>query len=152
MFETLTLYHSWLRWLILAFLLYSIYLAWRGIKTQSPFSKTDNFFRHWTATLFHIQLIIGIILYIKSPTVSYFWGNFSQGIQHIEIAFFGLIHLLLMITVVVMITIGSVLAKRRQTDPEKFKTMLRWFGIALIILLIAIPWPFSPFAHRPLFR
>src|SRR3989338_8559910 len=123
MFQTLTLYHSWLRWLILAFLLYAIYRSWRGIKTKSPFSKTDNFFRHWTATLFHIQ-----------------------------IAFFGLIHMLLMICVIVMITIGSALAKRRQTDLEKFKTMLWWFGIALIILLIAIPWPFSPFAHRPFFR
>ncbi|MES2554784.1 MAG: hypothetical protein V4604_01470 [Bacteroidota bacterium] len=152
MYQTLTLYHSWLRWLILAFLLYSIYLAWRGIKTKKNFSKTDNFFRHWTATLFHIQLIIGIILYVKSPMVSYFWRNFTEAIQHIEIAFFGLIHLLLMISVIVMVTIGSALAKRRQTDLEKFKTMLWWFGIALIVLLIAIPWPFSPFAHRPFFR
>src|SRR3989338_7050983 len=86
MFQTLTLYHSWLRWLILAFLLYAIYRSWRGIKTKSPFSKTDNFFRHWTATLFHIQLIIGIILYVKSPMISYFWDNFSEAIQHIEIA------------------------------------------------------------------
>ena len=152
MFETLTLYHSWLRWLILAFLLCAIYRAWRGIAAKSLFTKTDNFFRHWTATLFHIQLIIGIMLYVKSPVVGYFWENFSEAVQHIEILFFGLIHLLLMISVVVMITIGSALAKRRETDREKFNTMLRWFGIALIILLIAIPWPFSPFAHRPFFR
>jgi cbb3-type cytochrome oxidase subunit 3 len=30
--------------------------------------------------------------------------------------------------------------------------MLVWFTIALIIIFIAIPWPFSPFANRPYFR
>ena len=152
MYQTLTIYHSYFRWLVLLFLLYAIYRSWRGIATKSPFSRTDNFVRHWTATLFHIQLIIGIILYIKSTIVGYFWSNFSEAIQHIEIAFFGLIHFLLMISAIVMITIGSAMAKRRQTDSTKFKTMLWWFGIALIVILIAIPWPFSPFAQRPFLR
>jgi len=37
-------------------------------------------------------------------------------------------------------------------DKEKFKIMLLWYGIALIIILIAIPWPFSPLANRPYLR
>jgi len=152
MYQNLTIYHSYVRWLVLAFLLVSIYRSWRGMATKSSFSKTDNFFRHWTATLFHIQLIIGIILYIKSPIVGYFWSNFSEAIQHLEIAFFGIIHFLLMISAIVIVTIGSALAKRRTSDSAKFKTMFWWFVIALIVLLIAIPWPFSPFAQRPFLR
>jgi len=30
--------------------------------------------------------------------------------------------------------------------------MLLFFVVALIIILIATPWPFSPFAGRPYFR
>jgi hypothetical protein len=57
-----------------------------------------------------------------------------------------------MITSVVLVTIGSALAKRRPTDKEKYKTMLIWFSITISIIFIAIPWPFSPFANRPYFR
>jgi hypothetical protein len=57
-----------------------------------------------------------------------------------------------MIMAIIIITIGSALAKRKSSDKEKFKTMGLWFSIALIIIFIAIPWPFSPFANRPYFR
>jgi hypothetical protein len=69
-----------------------------------------------------------------------------------EAVFFGLIHITLMVLSVVLVTIGSALAKRKQTDREKFKTMLTWFSIVLLIIFIAIPWPFSPFANRNYFR
>lgn len=69
-----------------------------------------------------------------------------------EFTFFGMIHSLLMLVAIIVITFGSALAKRKTTDREKFKTMLYWFSIALIIILIAIPWPFSPLANRPYFR
>jgi drug/metabolite transporter (DMT)-like permease len=57
-----------------------------------------------------------------------------------------------MLTAIVLLTIGSALTKRKKDDRDKFKTMLTWFGIALIIILIAVPWPFSPFAQRPYLR
>jgi len=57
-----------------------------------------------------------------------------------------------MLTAIVIITIGSALAKRKKTDKEKFKTMLVWFSAALLIIFIAIPWPFSPLANRPYIR
>jgi hypothetical protein len=69
-----------------------------------------------------------------------------------DTAFFGILHLLFMLTAIVLITIGSAKAKRMPTDEEKFKTMLTWYSIGLIIILIAIPWPFSPLASRPYFR
>jgi hypothetical protein len=57
-----------------------------------------------------------------------------------------------MILSVVLVTIGSALAKRKQTDREKFKTILIWFSIVLSVIFIAIPWPFSPFANRAYLR
>ena len=152
MFQTLTFYHSIMRWLVLASLLYAIYRAYKGYTLNTLFSKTDNAVRHWTATIAHIQLVIGITLYSQSPIIKYFWHNFKDAIHNIDVAFFGLIHIILMLTAIILITIGSSLAKRKTTDKEKFKTMLIWFLISLIIIFIAIPWPFSPLSNRPYFR
>lgn len=152
MYYTLTFYHSIMRWLVLASLIYSIYRAYQGYNSGSIFSKTDNACRHWTATIAHIQLLIGIILYTQSPLIKYFWGHFREAIQNLDVLFFGLIHITLMVAAITVITIGSALAKRRLTSPEKYKTMLVWFSLALVIIFIAIPWPFSPLANRPYLR
>ena len=152
MFETLTFYHNFVRWLVLASLVYAIYRACKGYYSGTIFTKTDNAIRHWTATVAHIQLVIGMVLYFKSPSVKYFWANFRIAVKNFDVTFFALIHISLMLIAIVWITIGSALAKRRQPDKEKFRTMLVWFSIALAMIFIAIPWPFSPLANRPYFR
>jgi drug/metabolite transporter (DMT)-like permease len=152
MYQSLLFSHSILRWFVLASLFYSLYKAYKGYSSKLPFTETDNAVRHWTATIAHIQLIFGILIYVQSPIVKYFWKNFKAGIENVEIAFFGILHILLMLSAIVLITIGSALAKRKRNDSDKFKTMLFWFSLALIIIFIAIPWPFSPFANRPYFR
>lgn len=144
--------HSLLRWLVLISLLFSIYRAYKGFISNAVFSKLDNSVRHWTATIAHIQLVFGIILYSQSPVTKYFWTNFSDAIAQQEASFFGLIHIVLMSTAIVLLTIGSALVKRKTVDKEKFKTMLIWYFIAFFIILIAIPWPFSPLANRPYIR
>jgi hypothetical protein len=45
-----------------------------------------------------------------------------------------------------------VSSKRKPGDREKFKTMAIWFSIALFIIFLSIPWPFSPFTSRPYLR
>lgn len=152
MHQTLIFYHSIVRWLVLISLVYSIYRAYRGYFQNLKFSKHDNLVRHWTATIAHIQLIIGIMLYTQSPVVKYFWENFTEAITIMDSTFFSLIHSILMLTAIVLLTIGSALAKRKSIDKEKFKTTLIWFSVALFIIFIAIPWPFSPLANRPYIR
>ncbi|RFS21044.1 hypothetical protein DVR12_17020 [Chitinophaga silvatica] len=152
MYQLLTFYHNFMRWVVLASLLLAIYRAYKGYFSKSEFSKFDNTVRHWTATIAHIQLLIGMILYFQSPLIKYLFTNFKTAAQDFNMLFFGLIHSSLMLTSIVLITIGSASAKRKTTDNEKFKTMMIWFTVALLIICIAIPWPFSPFANRPYFR
>ena len=152
MYQTLTFLHSTFRWLVLLSLVYSIFLSFKGYFQQKEFSKTDNSVRHWTATIAHIQLVLGITLYSQSPIIKYFWKNFSEVKESFDLLFFGLIHIFLMLFSIVLITIGSAVSKRKTTDKEKFKTMLIYFSIVLVLIFIAIPWPFSPFANRPYFR
>jgi hypothetical protein len=152
MYSVLLVLHSGLRWFVLAFLLYAIYRAYIGLANAKPFSKTDNLVRHVTATIAHVQLVIGVLIYVKSPLTHYLWGGFADALTNGDAVFFGLVHALLMLAAIVLITIGSAAAKRKTTDRAKYKTMLVWFCIALIVILVSIPWPFSPLAGRPYLR
>lgn len=150
MYPTLLVLHSLFRWLVLISLLYALFRAYRGVATNGMFTKTDNAVRHWTATIAHVQLIIGFTLYLQSPLIKTLWGHVRQASG--QLLFFGVAHILLMLTAIVLITIGSALAKRRPTDREKFRTMLVWFTVSLALIFLVIPWPFSPFANRPYLR
>ncbi|WKN42861.1 hypothetical protein [Tunicatimonas pelagia] len=152
MYLTLLTIHSLFRWLVLATLLLAIYRAGRGYFGKTLFTSIDNKIRHWTATTAHIQLIIGVLLYIKSPIISYYWASSDNSIDSVEPSFFGLYHLGFMLLSIVILTIGSAKAKREKSDEAKFKTILVWFSVALLIIFLAIPWPFLPWANRPYIR
>ncbi|MDO6819198.1 hypothetical protein [Zobellia sp. 1_MG-2023] len=152
MYQSLLYYHSIIRWFVLASLIISIFKACRGYFQNLKFSKLDNLIRHWTATIAHLQLVIGLILYSQSPIIKYFWKNLDEAVNNLEALFYSLLHMILMLSAIIFITIGSAMAKRKPTDKEKFRTILIWFLIALCIICIAIPWPFSPLANRPYIR
>jgi len=151
MHQILLSLHSINRWLVLLSLLYGIYIAGRGRWQQHTFTAHDNFVRHVTATIAQVQLLLGLSLYMISPIVKF--AVAEEGNQLVsEHLFFRYIHISLMAIAVIMITIGSAKAKRMPTDIQKFSTMLIWFVVALLIILVAIPWPFSPLANRPFIR
>jgi len=152
MYSTLLSLHSLMRWLVLASLIIALVVAYSGWFSKRKFSKFDNAVRHWTATIAHIQLVIGLWLYFVSPIINYFLRSYKDAVHQREIRFFGMEHSLMMITAIVIITIGSAKAKCKQTDTEKFKTTAIWFSLALLIILTMIPWTFSPLASRPYFR
>ncbi|MBN9299183.1 MAG: hypothetical protein J0I41_19435 [Filimonas sp.] len=152
MYAIILTIHSLVRWLVLVSIIYAIYRACKGWKTNRTFSRADNLIRHTTATIAHIQLLLGICLYCISPLVQYFLHSYKEAKHNRGIRFFGMEHSTMMLLAVVVITIGSAYAKRRATDKLKFKTMAIWYSIALLIILLMIPWPFSPLASRPYMR
>ncbi len=152
MYSTLLPLHSLVRWLVLISLITAIFIAFRGWILKKEFSRFDNSVRHWTATITHIQLMIGVWLYVISPITGYFLHNFKNAVHEREIRFFGMEHSLMMLTGIVVITLGSAKAKRLPADTEKFRTMALWFSAGLLIILSSIPWAFSPFTARPHIR
>jgi hypothetical protein len=152
MYKTLTVYHSLLRWLVLLSLILSLITACTSLWKQRHFGKSDNAIRHWTATIAHIQLIAGILLYAQSPVTRFFREHNAEARQQFDITFFSVIHAILMLIAIILITIGSSLSKRQTSDRDKFRTMALWYALALLIIFIAIPWPFSPLATRPYIR
>lgn len=144
--------HSLLRWFVLISLIYSIYHACKGWFTNSTYTPRFDKIRNLTVIFVHVQLLVGLLLYFISPVTKQLLNNFGEAVQQTSIRFYGIEHSFIMIIAVVLITIGSAKAKRGTEDLKKFKSIALWFTIGLILILVTIPWPFSPFDARPLFR
>ncbi len=151
MYSLILTLHNYGRWLVLISLIGAMTIAFSGLRRQRRFTAGIDTWRHWTATIAHIQLLLGMFLYFQSPMVS---NALPDDPHHLvnEHTYFRYIHITLMFIAVIVITVGSAKAKRSQDDRAKFRAMLVWFAAGLLILLIAIPWPFSPLAGRPLLR
>jgi hypothetical protein len=66
--------------------------------------------------------------------------------------FFTMEHLSLMLIAWLLVHLGRVSVKRATTDIAKHKKMLLFFGVALVLILISIPWPFRQLIGKPLFH
>lgn len=152
MYSYLLISHSWLRWIVLIALLYAIGKAYSGVRTDRPFSKSDSRLLFATTRLTTIQFLLGIGLYFTSPLTQYFLNNFSEAVHEREPRFFGLEHVTIMVIAVAILEMGAAKVKRQHDDRLKFQTMLRWLVIGLLLILSSVPWSFSPFTARPLFR
>lgn len=152
MYTTLIPFHSIVRWLLVASLAYSLIKSTIGLLAKSPYSKFDNVVRATTSAISHFQLIIGFILYFKSPIVLHLRTTGSEALRFTDIAFFGVYHISFMLLAILLITIGAAKAKRAKTDYDKHRQIFWWFGVATLLIFLAIPWPFSPYVSRPYFR
>jgi hypothetical protein len=152
MYPYLLALHSVFRWMVLLSLLFAIYRSYRGWMSAAVYSDFDNGVRHWSATIAHVQLILGIILYFISPLVDYFLHHFKEAVHEREIRFFGMEHSLMMILSIIVITIASMISKRQSTDAKKFRALAIGYTLALLIIVTSVPWPFSPLVSRPWFR
>jgi hypothetical protein len=72
MYPILLTLHSLFRWVVLVSVLYAIFHSYKGWFTGKLFSKFDDSLRHITATITHIQFMIGVGLYFVSPVIDYF--------------------------------------------------------------------------------
>lgn len=133
--------HSALRWLMLAIMVYAVLTSIIGWKNNKPYTKGHRNLVFYTVIIAHVQLIIGFVLY--------FWGPYAKSLTNMAetmgdsvMRFFAVEHMLGMLIAIVLITIGSVRSKKVENDQSRYKLVALFFGIALLLILLSIPWPF----------
>lgn len=151
-YSYLLMVHSWWRWAVLLILITAILKAFAGYKRGLSFEKQDVLLLIFTNRIVGIQFLLGLGLYLTSPLTRHFISNFSEAIHQRDLRFFGLEHATMMLIAVAVIEAGAARVKKQHADKQKFKTMLYWLTVGLLIILTSIPWSFSPFTARPLFR
>lgn len=134
--------HSVLRWVILILLLVAIFKSYSDKnKAFTPGHKKTGLFLMIFAD---IMFLIGIYQWITGP-----WGlksiqNNGMGIvmKNASLRFFAVEHLIGMIIAIILIHVGYSYSKKNVADTIKHKRTLLYYGLALLIILISIPWPF----------
>lgn len=152
MFSVFLILHSCIRWLVLLSLLILLIRSYWAWIHHKAFNRKDNILRLITVSIAHLQLSIGLVLYILSPIVRYFYQHFTEAVHITQIRFFGMEHSTMMLLAMTCISIGSIKAKRARLSQDKFKCLAIWYSIALIMIFTSIPWAFSPFTARPYLR
>jgi hypothetical protein len=124
--------HSGLRYVVLGLLIAAIFTAYSNWQKRS---QGDSKLYLFTLIATHTQLLIGLVLYFMSPKV-----NFDL-ISEKVFRFYSIEHVFMMLIAIVLITVGRVRSKKL-AGADKHRTVLYFYGLALVIILVAIPWPF----------
>ncbi len=144
--------HNIMRWIILIVLLWSIVVAFTGWQQKRVFSPNDK--RAWLFTLIfsHINLLIGLYLLFfgRYGIVTTKLPEGTSVMKNSFFRFFWVEHPTLMIISVILVTIAHGKAKKAIPDASKFKGAFWLFFIALVLILLSIPWPWREIG-RPLF-
>ena len=123
--------HSGIRWIILFLLLVTVVRAFLN-RNNSEFGMQAKL-GLFTMISMHIQLTIGLAL-LMSGRVAEMTESLSR--------FFLMEHTTMMSIAIVLSTLGHSLSKRAKTVQAKYKKQLVFFGLSLLFVLAAIPWPF----------
>jgi hypothetical protein len=134
--------HSFLRWALLLLMLVSIVKAAMSTSGKNPYTSSDRKRTLFTMIAAHLQLVIGIILYLQSSVVQAGLSNMGAAMKTASLRYWTVEHISMMIIAIVFITIGNIRSKKMDTDAGKYKQVLIWFGLALLVIIAAMPWPF----------
>lgn len=127
--------HSYWAYLVLAILIYAVINAIIGLIQKKEFTHKDFRLGLFALILTHIQLLIGLGVYIIGN-----WYNFISDMKNSATRLLALEHPLMMIIAIVLITIGWSKHKKQVKSESKFKTFSIFYGLALLVILSRIPW------------
>lgn len=131
--------HYFLMIILLVFLLFTIGKFTFKKMGKEPFGVMEDKTTLIVLILSHIQLLLGLTLLFVGP-MSQNFADMGAAMKNAHIRMMLIEHPLTMIIGVIMITIGRIRWKSRKTDSDKFKTVIIFFSIALVLFLARIPW------------
>lgn len=149
--QVLLVLHNLIRWLILIFAFWTIIRAVSGLISKRVYTPADSSSNFFFMLGMDIQLLIGMILYFTNGWFESL-KNFGDSMKDPMVRFFTMEHSVMMIIAWILVHAGRISVKKTSDPNAKFKKTLLFFGIALLIILIAIPWPFREAVARPWFR
>jgi hypothetical protein len=152
MYTALLTVHSYLRWLVLLGALIAIARALTGVTQRRPWTPADDTAARLFGISLDLQMLIGLILYFfLSPFTMSAWSDIGAVMRDATVRFTVIEHQFGMLIAVVFANIGRARIRKSQDMARRHRVALIFFGLALVIILISIPWPGRP-GGRELFR
>lgn len=142
MYDILLRAHSGLRWIVLILLVATVVMSIHALFTNKEFSSGDKKVALFTLIFTHIQLVLGLILYFISPWVKAAMADMGAAMKDPQLRFWVVEHFTLMLIAIILITIGYSSSKRAKSNLKKYRRLGIFYAIGLVLILVAIPWPF----------
>jgi uncharacterized membrane protein YphA (DoxX/SURF4 family) len=144
--------HSILRWAVLLFGVWAVFAASGAVISKREYKSSDNKISLFFMISCDIQLLLGLILYFTGMWFEKVKSGMGAVMKDSTERFFAVEHALMMVVAWLLVHVGRSMVKRGSTDTQKHKRTLIYFGIALLLILAMIPWPFrQPGIARQLF-
>jgi hypothetical protein len=138
--------HNLFRWLVLIAAAWSLFRAWSGWLGKRAWANADRLAGLFFSIAIDVQLALGLVLLFVSPLAKSFFMDSAAAMKVSDIRFFAVEHVPLMVVSAVIIHVANAIASRAQGDIEKFRLAAIGQALAVLLILVAIPW------WRPLLR
>lgn len=134
--------HSVGRWIVLLLLLIAIFNSL--VAGNRPFIRTD-------ARTGTILVIFADLMFLVGLALWYFGARGYKLIESMGMSavmkdstarFFAIEHITLMLLAIILLHIGKVQGRKAISDKSKHRRTLLFYLLALLLILISIPWPF----------
>ena len=143
--------HSWLRWAVLLTGLVAWLRAIGGKTARRPWTPQDELWGLLLTVSVDLQFVVGLVLYSLSPITRLGLRNFAAAMQINVARFFTIEHVIGMIAGIALVHIARVKIRKAADSERKHRLAMVLYGIAIVLMIISIPWPGMP-VSRPLFR
>lgn len=128
--------HSTLAYAVLAILVIAVINAFLGLSAKRNFTKNDRSLSLVALILSHLQLVVGLVLWVVSPLGKDAMSQMSNAAMRLT----AVEHPLINIIAIVLITIGWSKHKKEESSNGKFKKIGIFYALGLLLILSRIPW------------
>jgi hypothetical protein len=149
--QAILVLHSLVRWFIMLFGLWAVINAITGVFGKRAYTISDNHTSLFFMISCDIQLIIGLLLYFFGPWFDKL-KDLGNNMKDPYNRFFTMEHLVMMLTAWILVHVGRTAVKNAEGDAAKHKRSLIFFGLVMLLIIAAVPWPFREIIGRPWFR
>jgi hypothetical protein len=144
--------HSLLRWIVLAAGLVALGRAVEGARGRKEWAAGDEKAGRWFVGALDVQMLLGLALYLRlSPITASAFQDFGAAMGNSVLRFWAVEHIAGMVIALVLAHVGRGRIRRAADAARRHRTAAIFFGLALVAILVTIPWP-GMRAARPLFR
>jgi hypothetical protein len=134
--------HSVLRWIILLLLLVAIFNSL--VAGNRPFIRSDARTGSILTGFADLTLLVGLAIWYFGPKGYKIIESMgmSAAMKDPYNRFFAIEHLTGMVIAIILLHIGKAQGKKAISDKAKHRRTVVFYLLALLIILISIPWPF----------
>lgn len=140
MYETTLFIHSWWAALVVLVLLIASINFLMGYFSKKEHGNNDFRIALFALIVTHLQLLIGIVLYLVSPRLQAWSGGMGEVMGDSVNRLYLVEHPLMMLIAVILVTVGYSKHKNKRTSKAKFKTLAIFYTLATLFVLSRIPW------------